>query len=108
MHNSALVSKDYPKGDAGGNAIKIANSKSGVDNLHKLYDSVIYKYTGYVTLPLSEIKWNYLKDETNMLTTKYPISDDQIKPGDFKAWSDEGFSRAKDIVYENFNVDDIS
>ena len=108
LHNSALVSKEYPKGDAGGNAIKITNSKNGVNNLHKLYDSVIYKYTGYVTLPLSESKWNYLKNETNTLTANYPISDDEIKPDDFKAWSDEGFSRAKDIVYVNFNGDEIS
>ena len=68
LHNSALVSDDHPRGDAGGNAIAIKNAKSGVNNLHKLYDSVVYKFPGYVTLPLSESSWSLLKSEFTLLT----------------------------------------
>ena len=60
LHNSALVNESYPRGDGGGNAIPIADVKSGVNNLHKLYDSVLYKYTGYAKLPLTDDDFNRL------------------------------------------------
>jgi len=44
-HSTALVNSEFPSGDRGGNSEKIP-SKSGVDNLHFVWDSAIYEYTG--------------------------------------------------------------
>lgn len=44
-HSTALVNSEFPNGDRGGNSEKIP-SKSGVDNLHFVWDSAIYEYTG--------------------------------------------------------------
>jgi len=53
LHTTALVDSQYPSGDQGGNAEKIP-SKSGVSDLHFVWDSVLYEYTGkpvLVSLP---------------------------------------------------------
>ena len=47
----ALVDQDYPKGDEGGNFEKVPDTHhDGVDNLHAIWDSVIYEFPGYQTL----------------------------------------------------------
>ena len=51
LHAVALVDHDYPKGDAGGNFEKVPDTHhDGVDNLHAIWDSVIYEFPGYQTL----------------------------------------------------------
>ncbi len=44
-HSTALVNSEFPNGDRGGNSEKIP-SKDGVNNLHFVWDSAIYEYTG--------------------------------------------------------------
>ena len=48
-HSTALVDSKYPSGDRGGNSETIP-SKGGASNLHAVWDSVLYKYTGRPTL----------------------------------------------------------
>ena len=49
LHAAALVDSKYPSGDQGGNAEKIP-SKDGVSDLHFVWDSVLYEYTGTPSL----------------------------------------------------------
>ena len=49
LHAVAEVDNEYPKGDKGGNSEWIPNI-DGVGNLHSVWDSVIYEYTGYPNL----------------------------------------------------------
>ena len=46
LHSTAEVDSTYPDGDRGGNDEHIP-SKDGVSNLHAVWDSVLYSYTGY-------------------------------------------------------------
>ena len=71
LHNSALVSESFPRGDGGGNGIPIENVKSGVKNLHSLYDSVLYEYTGYATLPLTDSYFGRLETAATSLSYRY-------------------------------------
>jgi len=48
-HSTALVDSKYPSGDRGGNSEKIP-SKDGANNLHAVWDSVVYEYTGRPSL----------------------------------------------------------
>ena len=47
----------------GGNLQPVFPSVNGVDNLHSIWDSVIYEYPGYPVLPLDDASWEqYTKD----------------------------------------------
>jgi len=59
LHSTAAVNYDYPTGDRGGNSEKLP-SKGGASNLHAVWDSIIYEYTGYPSLPLSSSAWTTL------------------------------------------------
>lgn len=49
LHATARVNPQYPKGDAGGNFVKIPTI-DGAKNLHSVWDSVIYLYTQNPTM----------------------------------------------------------
>ena len=49
LHSVAEVDNEWPEGDNGGN-YEHFQSIDGVSNLHALWDSVIYEYTGYANL----------------------------------------------------------
>ena len=51
LHSVAEVDSHYPHGDMGGNLHKFDDTTGeGVTNLHSVWDSVIYEFTGYETL----------------------------------------------------------
>lgn len=54
LHCATLVNPDFPHGDAGGNAFPLKYHYS-VDNLHALFDSVMYKYHDSIKLVRIEI-----------------------------------------------------
>ena len=57
LHTTSVVDHTYPKGDRGGNDEKLPDQHgAGVDNLHAMWDSVIYDFPGYVTL-VSDMHW---------------------------------------------------
>ena len=46
LHSTAEVDSAYPSGDRGGNSEHIP-SKEGASNLHAVWDSVLYTWTGF-------------------------------------------------------------
>jgi len=56
LHATSRVDHEHPKGDRGGNDFPIP-SKEGAKNLHSVWDSVIYEFTGYENLPFSAADW---------------------------------------------------
>lgn len=56
LHATSRVDHEYPKGDFGGNTVHLP-SKDGVTNLHALWDSVSYEFSGYAKLPFSDDAW---------------------------------------------------
>ena len=61
VHTTASVNSTYPKGDRGGNSIKIEEI-DGVDDLHAVWDSVLFEYKGSFDLPLNENDWKWYTD----------------------------------------------
>jgi hypothetical protein len=49
LHATSRVDDNYPSGDRGGNSFPLP-AKDGTKNLHAVWDSVLYEYTGYETL----------------------------------------------------------
>ena len=86
LHTTAMVNSSWPSGDRGGNKQKIPKKK-GVKNLHFLWDSVLYEWTGYSKLPLSSKDWDWFTEQAQSLAQTYPIDSDLVYPGDFEAWA---------------------
>jgi len=58
LHSSTEVDDRYPTGDMGGNMQEIPEHDT-VGNLHSIWDSVVYEFVGYATLPMDEKTWLY-------------------------------------------------
>lgn len=100
-HAVALVDSKYPTGDRGGNSEKIP-SKSGVGNLHFVWDSVLYEYTGRPNLPLSDSDFDWYTTEAAKLAGEYSVSSSDLKAQDFNGWAKESLEMAETFVYPNF------
>lgn len=59
LHATSRYTQDYPNGDAGGNLYPLADM-GNIDELHALWDSVIFKYYDDIKQPLSDDDWNFL------------------------------------------------
>ena len=51
--------KDYPNGDRGGNSYPLTKTDD-IDELHALWDSVLYEFDQDLSLPLSDSDWEWL------------------------------------------------
>ena len=49
LHSTTRVDHKYPKGDFGGNLVYLPD-REGAHNLHAVWDSVGYEFTGYAEL----------------------------------------------------------
>jgi len=88
LHATAEVSDTYPKGDAGGNFEHIPDStKSGVTNLHSVWDSVGYHYTGFAKLPFTSAKWTENGSEVSGMVDKYHVDPTKLYDGNFNKWA---------------------
>jgi hypothetical protein len=85
LHSTALVDHTYPKGDAGGNFEHIP-SKDGVSNLHAVWDSVLYTWTGYPNLPFSDSDWTWYTDTAKTLSDTFPVDQSKLEAGNFTKW----------------------
>lgn len=86
LHATAQVDKEYPKGDRGGNDVPI-KSKDGIKELHALWDSVLYEFSGYATLPFSEADWNTYGDNAKRIMSSYTITDAVATDLDPMSWA---------------------
>ena len=100
LHATAEVDHTYPEGDWGGNLHHIPDSTdSGVGDLHAVWDSVIYEYAGWETLPLDESNWEWFSAQASRIISENAIDASQILREDYEAWAKEDFEIAKDYVY---------
>ena len=102
LHSVAKVDKAYPEGDEGGNDEKIDTSIEGVDNLHSVWDSVIYEFTGYADIPLNDSDWDWFTQKAASLAETYPVPASKLNAGDFSEWASESLTLAETIVYPGF------
>ena len=54
-----------------------------------MWDSVIYGYCGWETLPLDSKGWAYYSAATDELQARYPVDEDKLKITDFSVWANE-------------------
>lgn len=80
----------------------ISPSVDGVSNLHSVWDSVIYQFTGYPDLPLDDSDWDWYTTEAQTLADAYPVDPSDVNVGDHMGWAEESVEISKDYVYPNY------
>jgi hypothetical protein len=101
LHCATRVDRDHPKGDQGGNLLKIKVGDKDT-NLHSYWDGGIgtFPKTGpnFTPPPLSEIGPAAAKAKAGN-----PATDPKLKlkrPFNFQGWADESFALAKTVAYK--------
>lgn len=98
LHSTTRVDKSYMKGDFGGNLVYLPNHE-GATNLHAVWDSVIYEYTGRAKLPFTESSWKTINNDVDTLLSKYNISEEDANNLDVVKWAHEAFLISENVVY---------
>ena len=75
-----------PSGDRGGNDF-LLKKHSGASELHAVWDSVIYEYTGYPKTPFSDADWATYTKNAEDLMAKYPLTDTEANEFDSNVWA---------------------
>jgi len=57
LHATSRVDHEYKHGDRGGNSFRLP-MKLSAGNLHAVWDSVFYEFTGYPKLPMNQDLWD--------------------------------------------------
>jgi len=100
LHAVSRYTTKYPSGDRGGNSFPL--TKVGqVNELHALWDSVVYEYEADMTQPLSSDDWNYLTTTAANLTAQFPESIFSDLDSPITEWNQESLKIAEDFVYTN-------
>jgi len=104
LHSVAEVNSHYPSGDEGGNYEKVPDDGTGdgVENLHAVWDSVIYQYPGYPTMPFDVEEWNWYTETAKTIAENSSIANEDLAEGDFAAWALESYNLAVKFVYPGF------
>ena len=104
LHATSRVDKEYPEGDRGGNDFPLP-SKEGAKNLHAVWDSVIYEFTGYGQLPFTADDWTKNGADAQKLVAAHPIGDEG-KDLNVLDWANQSFQIAEDFVYAHIKEGD--
>ena len=106
LHATSRVDHEYPKGDFGGNTVHLP-AKDGVTNLHALWDSVGYEFSGYAKLPFTDSDWALNGKRAEDLVQRHPLSSIKVDVTnlDPQAWADESFAVSEKFVYTGVEND---
>uniref|UniRef100_A0A7S3IN08 Uncharacterized protein n=1 Tax=Strombidium inclinatum TaxID=197538 RepID=A0A7S3IN08_9SPIT len=101
LHTVTMYSPDFPTGDMGGNLFNITE-KDGINELHALWDSLIYEWDDDFEQPLNETAWDTMTNISATLRDEHKWSDADIQ-ADLKKhkndWAAEGYEIATTFVY---------
>jgi len=98
LHASSRVNKQYPKGDRGGNDFPLPSAHT-TDELHQVWDSILFESEGYQTMPFSASDWSALTTRAAGLIKKYPVSDSVATDLDPTHWAADSYKITEEFVY---------
>ncbi len=82
LHALNRLDPEFPTGDAGGNAFPLTYHYD-VDELHALWDTVIYENHNSYKLPFTADTWVSFGTETNAISSKYSFTSSQVNNVNF-------------------------
>lgn len=94
MHNNARITAQDPEGDRGANSFRLAGPYP-YSNLHAYWDGLVGIALPWRSTDRTEAE--YVSSVTERITGRHPIGPlrSRLLPGQFEAWSREGFQVAK-------------
>ena len=98
LHASTRLDKNYPKGDRGGNDFPLPEEHT-TDELHQVWDSILFEYEGYQDLPFSASDWTNITARAAGLMKKYPVSDSIANDLDPNHWAADSYKITTEFVY---------
>jgi len=106
LHCLTRLDKEFPQGDKGGNSFPL-KSHDGVDELHALWDTLIYLNHNSYSLPFTSSTWTSFGTETNNIAGKFSFSSTQTNNINFYSIAQESFKIGSSGVYKNINMNDV-
>lgn len=86
LHAVSRYTSKYPNGDRGGNSFPLKKFDN-IDELHALWDSVLYRYSQDLSQPLSDSDWDFLGEAAKNLTSRFPVSSFDDIDADYTEWN---------------------
>lgn len=99
LHNVQRYTEDRPNGDSGGNAFVI-KYHYGANNLHSLWDKVLYVYRQSIKRPFTEPAFEEFGVRAQDLRESFNFTRDEVETLDFDKYIGESNEIAK-IAYDN-------
>lgn len=104
LHNTELYDVQFPKGDLGGNLIKVSwNNSKDITELHAFFDSVCGLYTGTLPRPLSASDAAWMQSEAASLIKQYPLSEAEASLLDPFLIANESWELGVKVAYHMVN-----
>lgn len=88
LHNVDRYTKEFPNGDKGGNAFLLKNHYSA-NELHAVWDNVIYSYHTNPKRPFTAASWNDFGALADDLVGQFSFKKSETDTTDFKKFRDE-------------------
>jgi hypothetical protein len=99
LHCLSRVDDNYPAGDRGGNDFPLPNHYSA-NELHAVWDSVIYEFHVNDKLPYDATTWEKLTTSVTKLSSRFTIAPSEYATYDVQAWAKETSKTGADSAYK--------
>lgn len=99
LHNNARITAQDPEGDRGGNSYQLAGIYP-YSNLHAFWDGLLGM--SFAWRPGDRTEADYIGGIAEAIAARHPRARmaGRIAPGEFEAWSIEGFRVAQAVAYD--------
>jgi len=104
LHALNRLDKEFPTGDAGGNDFPLTYHYD-VDELHALWDTVIYENHNSYKLPFTADTWVSFGTETSAISSKYSFTSSQINNVNFYSIAQDSFKIGTSTAYKDIVPD---
>jgi len=106
LHAVSRYIPSQPAGDQGGNKFYLTMNQ-GINELHALWDSVLYQMGNDLSLPLSDDDWEALGMNSTRITADNPESSFTDISKSYTEWNAEALALAESFVYVNIQPNTI-
>ena len=99
LHSESMYNKAFPSGDRGGNSWSLP-SRSGLNELHGVWDRVVYAWSKNPAIPFTSSTWSDFDSKVSQLMGKYSKSSlGNVSDLNSQHWQDESFDIASHFAY---------
>jgi hypothetical protein len=99
LHCADMFSAEFPRGDRGGNDIRVHWTDPAVTELHAFWDSVCGRWTGYTQRPIAGDNKKFIEDNAARINRTYTVTESEASVLEGEAIARETFDLAVSTAY---------